>query len=75
MCKYALTLVRNRIKERNLPVKIVMAVHDQIDTIVYKGYAEQWKAQLTELMKESTLQIIPSGLLEADTNISDFWEK
>jgi len=75
MCKYALTLVRDYIAEHNVPVKIVMAVHDQIDTIVHKDYAEQWKEEFTALMKKSTLPIIPNGLLEADTNISDFWEK
>ena len=75
MCKYALVLVREHIKKHMLPVKIVMAVHDQIDTIVYRGYAEQWKQQLNDLMKLSTLPIIKNGLLGADTNISDYWEK
>lgn len=75
MCKYALTLVRDYINSNNCPVKIVMAVHDQIDTIVHKDYAEQWKHELDTLMKLSTFPIIKNGLLDADTNISEFWEK
>jgi DNA polymerase I-like protein with 3'-5' exonuclease and polymerase domains len=75
MCKFALILVRDYIRENKVPVKIVMAVHDQIDTIVHKDYAEEWCKELDRLMFESTLPTIPSGLLKADTNISNVWEK
>lgn len=75
MCKYALTLVRDYIRIHNVPVKIVMAVHDQIDTIVHVDYAEEWKTVFDDLMFQSTMPTIPSGLLKADTNISDVWEK
>ena len=75
MCKYALILIRNYIKENNVPVEIVMAVHDQIDTIAHKDYADTWIKVLGNLMHKSTLDIIPSGLLKADTTKSSFWEK
>ena len=70
-----LTTYRNKIKETNLPVKIIMTVHDQIDTICEETYAEEWKEIMTELMEQAAKVIIPNGLLKADTNISKTWEK
>ena len=75
MCKSALVMVRNYIYENNLPVKLVMTVHDQIDTIVHKSYADEWCTKLREIMEESTLDIIPSGLLKAETETSTVWKK
>tara|TARA_R100001463_G_scaffold30957_6_gene70245 strand:+ start:1004 stop:2878 length:1875 start_codon:yes stop_codon:yes gene_type:complete len=75
MCKSALVMVRNYIYENNLPVKLVMTVHDQIDTIVHKSYADAWCTKLREIMEESTLDIIPSGLLKAETETSTVWKK
>ena len=75
MCKSALVMVRDHIYENDLPVKIVMTVHDQIDTIVHKDYADAWCTKLQEIMEESTLDIIPSGLLKAETEISTVWKK
>ena len=75
MCKSALVMVRNYIYENNLPVKLVMTVHDQIDTIVHKSYADTWCTKLREIMEESTLDIIPSGLLKAETETSTVWKK
>ena len=75
MCKSALIMVRDHIYENDLPVKIVMTVHDQIDTIVHKDYADAWCTKLREIMEESTLDIIPSGLLKAETETSTVWKK
>ena len=75
MCKSALVMVRDYIYENNLPVKLVMTVHDQIDTIVHKSYADEWCTKLREIMEESTLDIIPSGLLKAETETSTVWKK
>lgn len=73
--KYALHLCRKKINAENLPVKLVMQVHDQIDTICHKDFATTWRDMLKELMEESARLTIPSGLLKADVNISNFWEK
>ena len=59
MCKSALIMVRDHIYENNLPVKLVMTVHDQIDTIVHESYAHTWCKELREIMERSTLDIIP----------------
>ena len=73
--KTALVYVRKRIKELNAPVKIVMQVHDQVDTICRKDYANTWKVEMTKCMEEAALLSIPSGLLKSETNISQCWEK
>ena len=75
MCKSALVIVREHIHLNDLPVKLVMTVHDQIDTIVHKDYADEWKDELQRIMELSTLDIIPSGLLKAESEISTVWKK
>jgi len=75
MCKSALVMVRDHIYDNHLPVKLVMTVHDQIDTIVHEAYADRWCTKLREIMEKSTLDIIPSGLLKAETEISTVWKK
>jgi DNA polymerase I len=75
MVKEALILVRRYIKDNKLPVKIVMVVHDQIDTIVKEDYAQRWKGELQMLMERAALTIIPNGMLKADPQSSEVWEK
>jgi DNA polymerase-1 len=75
MTKYALILIYKHIKENDLPVRIIMTVHDQIDTICKEEYADTWKDIMTELMEKAALKIITNGLLKAETNISKTWEK
>ena len=75
MTKLALIFIHQYIKENNIPVKMVMTVHDQIDTISHKDYAEEWKVKMTELMELAAIQIVKNGLLKADTHISKVWQK
>jgi DNA polymerase-1 len=76
MTKLALIYIHREIQESwNNDVKIVMTVHDQIDTICRQEVAEAWAVKMTELMEKAAKVIIPNGLLKADTNISQTWEK
>ena len=75
MTKAALVFIHEYIKENNVPVKMVMTVHDQIDTICDKKYVKIWKKKMTELMEQAAIIIVQNGLLKADTNISKTWEK
>jgi len=76
MTKLALIYIHREIQESwNNNVKIVMTVHDQIDTICKQEVAEAWAVKMTELMEKAAKIIIPNGLLKADTNISQTWEK
>ena len=76
MTKLALVLIFKEIEEKyNTQVKLVMTVHDQIDTICKEEIAEEWKERMTYLMEEAALAVVTNGLLKADTNISKTWEK
>jgi DNA polymerase-1 len=75
MTKLALVLIRDYIRENNLDVKIVMTVHDQIDTVCHKDFADEWSGHLKNLMEEAAKQILKTDLLKADPNITDKWEK
>mgnify|MGYP003112719195 FL=1 len=75
MTKLALVMIRKYIKENHLPVKIIMTVHDQIDTICNDSYTKTWKKKMTELMEKAAKIVVTNGLLKADTNISKTWSK
>jgi DNA polymerase I-like protein with 3'-5' exonuclease and polymerase domains len=75
MTKLALVYLHNRIKKFGYPVKIVMTVHDQIDTICPEEFAEEWKVYMTEEMERAASKIIRNGLLKADTSITKVWSK
>ena len=76
MTKLALIYIYDEIqKSWSKDVKIVMTVHDQIDTICKQEIADDWAVRMTELMEKAAIKIIPNGLLKADTNISQTWEK
>ena len=76
MTKLALVYIHRDIqKSWKDTVKIVMTVHDQIDTVCREDVAEDWATRMTELMEKAAKVVIPNGLLKADTNISKTWEK
>lgn len=75
MTKLALIYIYKEITENDLPVKLVMTVHDQIDTICKAEYAEQWKVRMTELMEKAANVILTNGLLKAETSITEKWSK
>ena len=75
MTKLALTLIYKYIKTNKVDVKMVMTVHDQIDTVCHKDYANEWKLKMTELMETAAVQVVKNGLLKADTDISPVWQK
>lgn len=75
--KVAICMVMWELDEKCLhdTVKLVLQVHDQLDTVARDDYAETWKPRLTEIMEEAARLIIPNGLLKADTNITPVWSK
>jgi len=75
MTKLALVLIRAYIRDNNLNVKIVMTVHDQIDTVCHKDFAVEWAESLRNLMEDAAKQVLNTDLLKADPNITDKWEK
>ena len=77
MVKLALVLTRKHINENNLrdKVKIVLTVHDEINTITTKEFSNTWKLMLKEIMEKAAQVIVPSRLIKADPAISLQWEK
>jgi len=75
MTKRALVLMRGYIREFNMPVKLVMTVHDQIDTICQDNYVEEWTQTMKGLMETAAKEIVTNGLLKAEVTVSDCWEK
>lgn len=75
MTKQALIYIYEEINNNNWPVKLVMTVHDQIDTICHKDRAKEWKIKMTELMEKAALLIVTNGLLKAETEITEVWSK
>ena len=75
MTKLALILMRDYIKITNAPVKLVMTVHDQIDTVCKNEYLDKWTVKMKELMELAANQIVTNGLLKAEVSVSNCWEK
>ena len=75
MTKHAMVLCFKHIKENNLPVKLVMTVHDQIDTTCPREYADEWAVKLKELMEEAAQHIMGNDLLKAEVSITEKWSK
>jgi DNA polymerase I-like protein with 3'-5' exonuclease and polymerase domains len=77
MMKVAMVLVRSYIRDYNLrdTIRLACQVHDQLDTVCKKSYAETWKPKFDELMREAAQLIVPTGILTADTQISEVWTK
>lgn len=77
MLKLAMYYIYKHIDENNLhnDIKIVMTVHDQIDTICKEELSEKWVKTLTSLMQRAADTIIKNKLLKAESFISERWSK
>ena len=75
MTKRALVLMRTYIQSRNMPVKLVMTVHDQIDTICHNEYLNEWTRDMQAIMEEAALEIVTNGLLKAEVTVDKCWTK
>lgn len=75
--KVAICMVMWELDERKMhdTVKLVLQVHDQLDTVCRDDHAEAWKPRLTQIMEEAAMVVIPNGLLKAETTITDVWSK
>ena len=75
MTKRALALMRVWIKDSKAPVKLVMTVHDQIDTICKDDYLDTWTVTMKKIMELAAKEIVTNGLLKAEVTVSNCWEK
>lgn len=77
MMKLALVMCRRFLIQKKLQneITLIMQVHDQLTTMCPDRMAEGWANALTKLMEKAALNILPSGTLKAETNITDVWSK
>jgi DNA polymerase-1 len=76
MMKVALVKIRSWLKANpGTGIRMVMTVHDQIDTLCPKDRAESWKETLRILMEDAAAEFFPAGQLKAEATISERWEK
>ena len=75
MTKRALVLMRNHIAGSNAPVKLVMTVHDQIDTICSNEYLDEWTVIMKKIMEDAAVEIVTNGLLKAEVTVNSCWTK
>ena len=75
MTKKALVEMRDWIANVKAPVKLVMTVHDQIDTICRNDYIDIWTVDMKMLMEMAANEIVTNKLLKAEVTVSDCWEK
>ena len=75
MTKKALVFIRDYVAKNDLPVKVVMTVHDQIDTICRDDQVSDWATIMKALMEKAALEIVSNGLLKAEVTVSNCWEK
>lgn len=75
MTKHALVLCHKYLEESNFPAKLVLTVHDQIDTICHPDYAEDWKETLQTIMEKAAKYVMKNDLLKAEVNITNYWSK
>lgn len=77
MIKLSMWLTYKFIRDNNLQDKIhiLLNVHDQLTTACVAELAPWWKVEFDKLMVQAGKVIVTSGILKADTNISDVWTK
>jgi DNA polymerase-1 len=75
MTKEAMIRIRSFIYDKRDEIRMVMAVHDQLDFIVRDALIDKWAPVITEQMELAGKTIVTSGLLKSDTTTAKCWEK
>lgn len=73
--KQALIDVQTFIDDNNLPISIILAVYDEIQTECPEDLSEYWKDKLSELMINAAKTVIKSVPVKVDCKINDYWSK
>jgi len=75
MVKIALIKLRKYIKAHNFPAILILPVHDEILSTCPIDRAEEWRKIQEQAMEEAADLYLEKGLLNADTKITERWEK
>lgn len=73
--KQALVDTQKAIDDNDYPVKILMAVYDEIQTECREDFAEEWKQILEKIMIKAAQIVIKNVPIEVDCKINDYWSK
>lgn len=73
--KLALVRIYECIKANNYDVKMLLQVHDEIQTEVNEEFAEEWSKIMATIMENSGKEIIQSIPMPVDCSINDYWSK
>ncbi len=75
LTKQALIDVYKYIKQNELPIKIIITVHDEIRTRCPKYLAESWASTMGRIMTDAGKTIVKSVPMKVDCTITDCWSK
>ena len=73
--KLAMTSVRNEIKLKDLPVKLICTIHDEIILNSKKSYAEESEAMLQKCMLDAAEVYVKNVKLKVESSIAPYWKK
>ena len=71
--KLAIIKLQDKIDTQNLPVKLILNVHDEIISECREDFAEEWSNILEETMIKAAQVIIKSVPVKVDKVISNYW--
>lgn len=75
LTKLALVYLYEEIHNKNLPVRIVHTVHDEIQTEVKEEFAEEWSNTMNMIMMNAGKVVVKSIPMKVDCKISNHWSK
>ncbi len=76
MTKLALIYIYEYIVKHDLPVRIVLQIHDEIICEVPEHLAEEWKVIQADLMMKAADKILLNKVpMKVDAEITDYWKK
>lgn len=75
MCKLALVMLREKIKEVPYKVEMFLQVHDAIFCYVEEPYAEEWAQIQKNVMEEAGKEWLKSVPCISDVSVHEYWSK
>jgi DNA polymerase I-like protein with 3'-5' exonuclease and polymerase domains len=73
--KLALIAVQDEIDEKQLPVRILLSIYDELQTECREDIADWWKGRLQKLMVNAAKLYLKKVPIEVDVKINDYWTK
>jgi DNA polymerase-1 len=77
MTKLAMILVYDYIRVNNLKnkIKLILTIHDEIQTECLEDISSEWALKMSELMKDAAKVILKKVPMSVDCTINEWWKK